>query len=209
MAVDSSGYVYVAESWGGLIQKFDSSGNFILQWGVAGAEDVAVDSDGYVYVTNYSNSVKKYDSSGNFILQWGSEGIGDGQFNRPEGIAVDASGNIYVVDSFNRRIQKFDSSGNFILKWGSYGTGDGQFSVPMDVAVDASGNIYVVEHMDYQYNDRIQKFNSSGNFILKWGSWGTGDGQFKAPIGVAVDASGNIYVSDAWNYCVKKFGMSP
>ena len=53
----------------------------------------------------------------------------DGQFSFPNGVAVDSSGNLYVVDFDNNRIRKFNSNGTFITKWGSYGTGDGQFSI--------------------------------------------------------------------------------
>ena len=47
-------------------------------------------------------------------------------------------------------------------------------------------------------NNRIQKFDSNGNFITKWGTEGTGDGQFSNPDGIAVDSSGNVYVADTW-----------
>jgi len=89
----------------------------------------------------------------------------------------------------------------FILKWGSYGSGDGQFNNPFGVAVDDAGNVYVVDN----WNNRVQKFDSSGGFITKWGSGGSGDGQFEAPVGVAVDALGNVYVVDTWNHRVQKF----
>ena len=57
-------------------------------------------------------------------------------------------------------------------------------------------------------NHRIQKFDSSGNFITKWGSWGTGDGQFRYPIGVAVDSSGDMFVADTANNRIQKFDSS-
>ena len=121
-----------------------------------------------------------------------------------------SSGNVYVADTYNHRIQKFDSSGNFLLKWGSPriingihlgSAGDGQFNNPYGVAVDDSGNVYVSDSS----NQRVQKFDSSGNFITKWGSFGTEDGQLKLPNGVAVDNSGNVYVTDMKNNRVQKF----
>ena len=55
------------------------------------------------------------------------------------------------------------------------------------------------------YNNRIQKFDSNGAFITKWGSYGSEDGQFHYPIGVAVDSSGNVYVADSYNNRIQKF----
>src|SRR5713226_3775049 len=78
-----------------------------------------------------------------FVTKWGSFGSGDGQFNLPDGLGVDSSGNVYVADAGNSRIQKFTSGGAFITKWGGLGSGDGQFNIPEGVAVDSSGNVYV------------------------------------------------------------------
>ena len=63
-----------------------------------------------------------------YHTQWGSYGSGDGEFKFPHGIAVDNSGNVYVIGYGNHRIQKFDSNGVFLTKWGSLGSGDGQFN---------------------------------------------------------------------------------
>ena len=73
--------------------------------------------------------------------------------------------------------------------------------LPEDVATDSSGNVYVVDFG----NNRIQKFDSNGNFITKWGSEGAGDGQFKSPLGIAIDSSGNVYVADHDNHRIQKF----
>jgi DNA-binding beta-propeller fold protein YncE len=78
-----------------------------------------------------------------FLFKWGSFGSGDGQFDRPSGVAVDSLDNVYVADTHHNRVQKFTSDGTFITKWGSYGSGDGQFMNPFDVAVDSSDNVYV------------------------------------------------------------------
>ncbi|HNR34936.1 MAG TPA: 6-bladed beta-propeller, partial [Candidatus Hydrogenedentes bacterium] len=98
-------------------------------------------------------------------------------FTRPQGIACDSAGNIYVADMFNDRIQVFTTEGVFIRRWGERGSQPGQFMSPAAVAVDASGNIYVAD----TYNYRIQKFDSNGAYLAHWGGFGDGDGQFKTP----------------------------
>jgi streptogramin lyase len=117
------------------------------------------------------------------------------------GIAVmDESGNVSGLSN----IATATTLGppKFLLEWGSGpGSADGEFSGPVSVAVDASGNVYVSD----QGNHRIQKFDSDGNLLTKWGSQGSADGQFNRPWGIAVDSRGDIYVADDLNHRVQKF----
>ncbi len=89
----------------------------------------------------------------------------------------------------------------FLSKWGSQGSGDGEFSSPEGVAADANGNVYVTDTL----NNRIQKFDSAGNYLDQWGSPGSGIGQFSNPDGIAVDSTGNVYVTDTGNHRIQKF----
>jgi len=174
VAVDSSGNVYVTDGSNRNVQKFTSTGTYITQWGTFGTsngqlidpESVAVDSTGNVYVTDSTNNrVEKFTSTGTFITALGCttpnssspacpSGSKDGQFNFPQGVGVDSSGNVYVSDSDNNRIEKFDSSGNYLTQWGSLGSFNGQFNNPDGVAVNSSGNVYVVD----SGNSRVEKF---------------------------------------------------
>jgi len=213
IAVDSSGYIYVADQEGQRIQKFTAAGTFVTKWGSEGSGDgqfisptgIGVDSSGYVYVADTGNNrVQKFTSDGTFMTKWGTHGSGDGQFELPHGIAVDSSGYVYVADTENHRIQKFTSNGAFVTKWGSQGSGDGQFTHTAGVAVDSSGNVYVVDYG----NNRIQKFTSNGAFVNKWGSLGGGDGQFNTPTAIGVDSSGCVYAVDSGNHRIQKFKSS-
>jgi sugar lactone lactonase YvrE len=124
------------------------------------------------------------------VTKWGNMGSGDGQFLHPAGVAVDASGNVYVSDSDNNRIQKFTSSGSFVKRWGGYGQAEGELSTPQGIAVDSSGNIYVAD----SGNSRIQKFTSNGGLV--WVSYGFLRRGLASPSGVTVDKSQMVYASE-------------
>ena len=210
IAIDSSGNVYVADTFNYRIQKFTSDGQFIIKWGSYGSGDgqlnepsgIAVDKSDNVYVNDSENHrIQKFTSDGQFITKWGSYGSEDGQFRHPYGIAIDSSDYVYVTDLENYRIQKFTSNGQFIAKWGDYGQEDGEFRLHYGLTVDSSGNVYVAD----SGNSRIQKFTSDGQFVTKWESYGNGDGQFIYPYGIALDSSGTVYVADSGNGRIQKF----
>jgi tripartite motif-containing protein 71 len=213
IAVDSSGNLYVADTFNNRVQKFDPDGKFITNWGGKGTGDgefdmpygIAADIGGNLYVADAGNGrIQKFDTNGKFITKWGSEGTGEGEFMEPYGVAVDSSGNLYVTDTFNNRIQKFDPDGKFITNWGGKGTGDGEFDMPYGIAADSGGNLYVAD----AGNGKIQKFDTNGKYITKWGSKGTGEGDFMEPYGIAVDIGGNVYVTDTFNNRIQNFNSN-
>ena len=195
------------------VQVFDKNGNFIKSWGETGNGEgnflhphgIAVDSKGYVYVTDEMRSkVLKFDSDGNFIKEWGEKGNAIDQFSpRIEDIDVDSQGNVYVVDyGKTPKILKFDSEGNFIFSLGgSKGEGIGQFNRPWGVSVDSEGNIYVAE----KYNYRISKYSPDGQFITAWGKNSFADGDFKHLHAVVVDSNNYVYATDEDKGGVEKF----
>jgi DNA-binding beta-propeller fold protein YncE len=127
-------------------------------------------------------------------------------FDLPTELALDAQGNIYVIDGGNQRVQKFDQDGNFLLMWGSQGNGDGQFlfHVPPahygSLTIDKDGYVYVTDHFN-----RVQKFDSNGKFVMKFGETGYPNGEFYNLYGIAVDDQGNIYTTDWTKYEIQKF----
>jgi DNA-binding beta-propeller fold protein YncE len=73
------------------------------------------------------------------------------------------------------------------------------------LSVDSAGNVYVG---DFGENNRVQKFDSNGNFVTKWGTPGSGDGQFIDPIALTVDSAGNVYIVDQGNSRIEVFAPS-
>ena len=224
IAIDGSDNIYVGEANNYRVQKLDKNGNFIAKWGVnggdgssgsgdgefSGVRGVSIAPDGNLLVVDEGNyRIQKLNSTtGAFISKFGTSGNADGEFSAPAGVATDSNGNIYVADMYNNRIQKFSSNGTFISKWGanggdsSSGSGDGEFSAVSAVDVDGQGNVYV---LDYD-NARVQKFDTNGNFLAKWGSPGTGEGQFDSPEGLRVSANGNtVFVADSDNQRIQIF----
>jgi sugar lactone lactonase YvrE len=185
---------------------------------------IDVDSEGNVYVADSENHrIQKYKSDGTFIKAWGSKGIGNGRFNNPNGIAIDSLGYVYVVDTNNYRVQKFDSDGEYIPSWKTT-LGENYEYLPASVAVDSSsGDVYITGEERYDlvkdstgttvsyrvnYNLVIQKFDSDGTFITKWGKYGTADGQFRNPSDITINSKGLAYVTDSDNNSVQVFASN-
>jgi streptogramin lyase len=111
VAIDLSGNVHVRvtkiwdpRQW---LLRLDSNGNLIAQWEIKGGlGGITVDSSGNIYVTG-DRFIGKFISTGQLLARWSLSGKGDGQFDFPQGIAVDSQGDIYVADTNNNRIQKF------------------------------------------------------------------------------------------------------
>jgi len=215
LAADMDGNIYSVDWNNSRVQKFDSDGEFLSIWDSKGSENgefrlpkgIALDKDGNVYVVDADNArIQKFDSDGNFITKWGEHGSENGRFLSPYGIAIDGFGNVYVTEIENHRVQKFDSDGNFKTKWGGQGNDNGKFDQPHGIAVDTSDNVYVVDRKNY----RIQKFGPDGNFKTKWGikdneNGEFDNGEFSDPIGIAVDRSGYVYVTNWAGKFVQKF----
>ncbi|RKR84506.1 RHS repeat-associated protein [Mucilaginibacter gracilis] len=183
----------------------------------------AVDATGNVYVADAGNhQIYKITPAGTKTLLAGGgyTGFTNGNgssalFYHPVGMAVDASGNVYVADEDNHAIRKIDPSGNVttFAGTGSQGSTNGyrtysSFYYPCGVAVDASGNVYVAD----TYNNLIRKIDAvSGNVTTLAGTgtagWLDGSGstaKFNQPFSIVVDASGNLFVTDRSNHRIRK-----
>ncbi|MDR1850346.1 MAG: immunity 26 domain-containing protein, partial [Zoogloeaceae bacterium] len=189
---------------------------------------IAIDATGNLYVADMQNdSIRKVTPNGEVsTLAGGEKGFADGQgraarFSSPFGIAIDATGNLYVADRSNHRIRKVTPDGEVSTLAGGGDEGGGcvdgegsvaRFEYPSDIAIDAAGNLYVADHD----NNRIRKITPKGEVSTLAGGGPTGcdsgayaDGQgsaarFNAPSGIAIDAAGNLYVTDEDNCRIRK-----
>jgi streptogramin lyase len=165
--------------------------------------DVAQDAAGNYYVSEYGeyDRIQKFTPERKYMLEWGGHGAEPGKFARPQSMAVDADGLIWVTDACNHRIQIFDETGELVKLWGEQGSGPGQLSYPYSGWLDGRGHLYVCEFG----NHRVQKFTLDGKSVGIWGSEGRGPGQLFNPWAIVMDSHGRLDVLDSNNNRVQRF----
>lgn len=219
LCVDASGNVYVAERVSNRIRKITPDGTVsTFATGFQNPYSVCIDKNGILYVADtYNHKIKKITPQGLVTTIAGSTNAHqDGQgisaaFSYPEGICVDAYGNLFVADYGNQRIRKITPNGYVSTVAGTtigYQDGDGataQFNYPAGITVDSLGNLYVVE----EYNHTIRKIDTNGvvsTFAGTTGGYLDGSvsvAKFYQPCGVYTDASNVIYVADQSNQKIR------
>ncbi|MBB1287184.1 T9SS type A sorting domain-containing protein [Flavisolibacter sp. BT320] len=211
--------------------RFSGDGGAATRATLASPTDVAVDGNGHLYIADQENGrIRKVNAADGTISTIAGPGVygitGDGgpataaYLSSPTGIALDAAGNLYIVEQFNGRIRKVSAADGTITTIAGNGTntygGDGGAATsaslyyPMDVAVDASGNLYIAD----RNNHRIRKVNAMDGKISTIAGTGTAgysgdDGQATAaainePNSISLDASGNLYFADRGNSRIRK-----
>lgn len=232
VAVDAAGNIYVADYGNNLIRKI-TPGRLVSTLAGSGNQGqmnasgllasfnqptgIAVDAAGNVYVGDAGNNrIRLVTTAGVVTTLAGSDSTGytDGPgataaFFHPEGVSVDASGNVYVADSGNGLIRKVTPNGT-VSTFAGNGIGNTPaniFSDPTGVATDASGNVYVANFID----NNILKVSAAGDVSTFAGTGATGAGNgagstatFSFPNSVAIDAANNLYVADGVNNLIRK-----
>ena len=203
--------VYVTDSGNNRVQVFNSAGEFLRQFNTPARTTQPFKAPIAISVDRYGNHYVS-DSGDVWVRSHRVSGIDDSNIDDSNGVAVSAWGSVYVADTSNNQVQVFNCEGQFIKDWGSRGNANGQFDAPAGIAVDVSRRVYVADTA----NNRVQVFRGidvdesgrryvSGEFLSKWGSKGSGDGEFSNPHAIAVDGSGKVYVADTGNNRVQVF----
>lgn len=246
--VDGSGNLYIADANNQRVRMVDPSGVITTVaggsgWGFSGdggpatsaqlsyVTGICLDASGNLYIAdNQNHRIRRVDAATKTITTVAGNGVpgysGDGgtataaSLNSPTGVSVDASGNLYIVDTQNNRIRKVNTSGVIstvagggAAGWPTFGDGGpatgASLSYPQGVFADGGGNLYIAES---SYS-RVRKVNASGIISTVAGNnnWGfSGDGglatsaQLASPTGVFRSASGALYIADSGNNRVRK-----
>jgi DNA-binding beta-propeller fold protein YncE len=199
VAVDGQGFVYVADTWNGRIQKFDPKGRQVAEFGGArytfySPRNVALDKQGNIYVADTGNSqIKVIDPNGKLIKAVGTKGNGGEGFNEVFGLAINSKGELFAADPGNRRIHKFGPGPDFkFLKekkvpgW--------QLNPPVwpHLAVDAQDHIFAVDNG----GKKLWVYDSELNYLGTVGGPAGLEG-VGSPMGIATAPDGGIWLSDA------------
>lgn len=199
--VDDRGRAYIVDSKKGTLQVIQTEvGDAKRIEPVSPPPSVVLSREIPGPVTALAADKELWGLSGDSVVQLGVEhpkrfgirGSDPSQLKDPRGIALDATGNLWIADTGNDRLQKFSVDGSLLQVIGRSGTGEGQFNRPSGIAVTPKGNIVVAD----RGNKRVQVFSPKGSLLGAFSSSGKKNGQFNDPLGVAVDAAENIYVVD-------------
>lgn len=235
----ADGAVYVADMDGNAVRRVTADGTTSTWAGALGmlntADGVGANArmgwvtglargaDGTLYVSDvYFHTIRKITRDGTVSTWAGSSfGFDDGlgaraKFAMPYGLAVDASGSVYVADTHGHTVRKITPDGMVSTLAGmpnfpgaADGTGtEARFNQPMDVAVDADGNVLVAD----EQNHAIRRITPNGvvtTLAGRLGQAGWRDGQgpragFYRPTGLTTAPDGTIYVADSWNHTIRK-----
>ncbi len=211
ICIDKEDKLYVLNRSAHPVMVFDRDGNLLLSWGeghFGRPHGCGISPDGTVYCTDdRSHTITEYTTEGRLLRtletknkpsDTGYRAVpdvfekiasikrGGAPFNRPTGVAISSSGDIYIADGYgNARVHKFSPDGTLLLSWGEPGPAPGQFRLPHSIRVDQQNRVWLVD----RENSRIQIFDDKGKFITQWTD-------LIRPTDIAIDGEDTVYVSE-------------
>ncbi len=211
VAVGPDGSIYVVDGVNYAIKVFDSGGAFLFSFGESGDGPgqfnyplgIDIDAAGKLYIADSGNSrIQIFLPDGSFLNEIHVE-LFKGKKSDPTDVAVDSAGTkAFVVDNENHCILTYDLKTRLPLEvFGQAGIERMEFRYPFMISKYNDKYLYVVDVI----NTRVQEMTDTGKFVRFIGDWGVEKGQFFRPKGVAVDASGLVYVSDSYMGVIQVF----
>jgi DNA-binding beta-propeller fold protein YncE len=211
IGIDAQDRVFVLNRGTSPVIVFDRDGNMLRSFGEGHfkrAHGACITPDGSIYCTDDgAHIVTKFNAEGKILSVLGKRdqpsdtGYIDGSdlhtrlstikrggppFNRPTGVALSPTGELYVSDGYgNARVHRFAPDSTLILSWGEPGYGPGQFRLPHSVWVDKKERVWVVD----RENNRIQIFNNHGEILHQWI-------HLHRPSGIYIDQKDTVYISE-------------
>jgi len=170
--------------------------------------DYARAPDGTIYLSEYGeyDRIYKYTPDGQYIDRMGQHGDQPMEFSRPQSMAVDQQGFLWIADSCNHRIQVIDwtqEKPRLVSILGEQGSGVGQLQFPYGMTLASDDRILISEFG----NHRVQCWTRQGKPLSSWGSAGKEPGQLNQPWAVALDSKERVYVVDSGNNRVQRYKL--
>lgn len=211
VCIDAEDRVYVLSRGSGPVTVFERDGQVVARWGQGHfrrAHGSRLGPDGSLYCTDDRNhTVVKFGREGDLLMTLGTKDQpsdtgyrdvpdlferiasivrGAGPFNRPTGVALSLSGEIFVADGYgNARVHRFTAQGEPVGSWGEPGPGPCQFRLPHNLWIDPQDRVWVAD----RENHRLQVLREDGTFIAQWTD-------LLRPTDVCIDADGVVYVPE-------------
>ena len=208
LTVDENDFLYVVDMTG-RVQKFDSDGNYILQWQMPELErgrpkGMCVDAEGNIVVVEpHYARVNHFTPEGKLVKQWGTKGPEEGSLTFPRAITCLSDGTLVVSEYQTvERIQRFNHDGSIFLgSTGTPGNKDAQFNRPEGLVTDTLDQIFVADSC----NHRIQILDKNGTWLKTFGSAGKRPGEFSYPYDLAIDQKNHLFVCEFGNSRIQVF----
>lgn len=199
------GRLYAADTHYGRVMIFSESGELLGRLGELGEgpgqfrlpTDVAVDRDGFVYVSEYGGNdrISKFTPSLEYVMSFGGRDAGAARLDRPQSLSFGPDQTLWVADACNHRICRFDRDGRLLAAFGQIGDGPGEFRFPYNVEALSDGSLIVAEYG----NNRVQRLTPEGRCLGVWGRAGREPGELAYPWALAVGRGDRVFVVDSGN----------